>query len=322
MQPRVVTVGPLAAAAANNVALVQAPRAAGALALNGSASNAVANNIALSQTVAGASALVLNGSLSRGVPAVAWLSNSRSPQNIYITSAGNDSGITFNVVGLDICNVVMKESLQGANVGVVASTKKYFRILSIASSGSTAAAVTAGTNGIAALDQPRKIIFTSSGNDSALTITLVGTDFAGDLIMETLAAGAAAAVQSSLDYKTVSQILVSGATAGTIEVGTNGVACSQWLFLDTWALGSLSGQCVVSGTVNYTVEATNDDPDSFANPVAAPLVTWDDDYAGLNGAQASAQFGLQNPPQWIRVKLNSGTGSVRMTIIQHGSVTY
>jgi hypothetical protein len=45
MQPRVVTVGPLAAASATNIALAQSPGAAGALALNGAVGSFSANNI-------------------------------------------------------------------------------------------------------------------------------------------------------------------------------------------------------------------------------------------------------------------------------------
>lgn len=322
MQPRVIQVGPLAAASVLRAALAQAPRAAGALALNGAGSTAVANSIALSQSISGASAVLLNGALASGSPAVAWLPN--PPSGIYITSAGNDSGITFTVRGLDINSVSQSEVLTGANVGVVASTKAYSRITSIATSASTAAAVTVGTNGVATMDTARRIVFSSSGNDSGLSITISGTNWGGTPISEVVTGASGTSAVTQLDYLTVTQVLVSGATAGTISVGTNGVAGSQWLNLDGWALGSAAGQCVVSGTVNYTVQTTNDDPDSYANPVNDDLVTWDSNYAGVINATASTQFALNNPPAWVRLLLNSETGAgfVRLTVIQHGSVTY
>lgn len=217
MQPRVVTVGPLAAASANNIALSQSPAGAGNLTLNGS-------------TVSG---------------------------------------------------------------------------------------------GVATLDVPRQVIFTSSGNDSARTLTVTGTDWSGTTQTETLAGGNGATLATTaLAYLTITKVSISGATAGTITAGTNGVGISPWINLDPWALGSVSGQCVPVGTANFTVQVSNDDPNSYGNPVLPSLMAWDSTAAGVTGASAEVQFGLSYAPAWMRVILNSGSGSVRMTLIQHGAVPY
>lgn len=317
MQPRITTVGPLASASATKIALAQSPGAAGALALNGAAGSFTANNICTSQTTSGAAFLNINGVLA--VDGVAWIPN--PPGSVYITSAGNDSSITFTVVGLDINSVSQTEILTGTDASVVACTKLYSRILSIETSGATSGSgVTVGSFAAVELDTARQVIFTSSGNDGGLTITISGTDWAGTPISETVTGGDAAAASTVLDYLTVSQVLVSGATAGTIEVGTSSIAGSPWINLDAWAHGAISGQCAVSGTVNYTVEITNDDPDSIQNPISRSAVTWDSTYVNLSAKTAEEYFGLAVAPAWMRVLLNSGSGSVRMSVIQTGAI--
>jgi hypothetical protein len=87
-------------------------------------------------------------------------------------------------------------------------------------------------------------------------------------------------------------------------------------------MGAVSGQCAASGTVNFTVQVSNDDPNSYANPTASNLMTWDSNMAGVIAATASTVFDLTPAPLWARVLLNSetGTGSVRMTLAQMSAV--
>lgn len=105
-----------------------------------SAATVNANGIALSQTLGGAGALTLNGSL-----AAAGIATLPAQQPITLTSAGNDSGITFAISGTDYGGSPVSEVLTGANAGVATSALQYSRITSIVASGATAAAVTAGT---------------------------------------------------------------------------------------------------------------------------------------------------------------------------------
>lgn len=334
MQPRVVTAGPVAAATATKIALSQTAPAAGYLALNGAAGAATANNICLSQSGTTATALLLNGALAQtrytppanGFPAttIAMLPNQGGP--IYITSAGNDSGITFAIVGTVYSALtpdpVVKETITGANASVVASANSYQSIISITPSSNTASTVTVGALGFATLDTARQIIFTSAGNDSGLTFTPSGTDAAGNSISEAITGANAGIAVSALSYLTVKSIKTSGSTASTLTVGTSGVAISPWINLDPWAMGTVSGQCVVSGVANYTVQVSNDDPNSYGNPVAASAMAWDSNAAGVVNQTVSQSFGLPYAPLWMRVLLNSetGTGSVRMTVVQHNAV--
>lgn len=350
MQPRVTQAGPLAAASATNIAAAQTAAATGSLALNGSTATVSANNICLSQSGTAATPLLINGSLAVAqyvnpvngfaAPTVAYVpspygaasntsaANILSPttgRQVIITSAGNDSGITFTLRGIkDRSNIVNTEVLTGSNASVIGSANAYSEVISITPSGNTASTVTVGTSSYAVLDTARRVIFTSSGTDTGITITINGRDWSGSLISETVTGGSSGTPASTvLDYLAVLRVTVSGATAGTISVGTNGVAGSPWVNLDPWAMGTVSGQCVVNGTVNYTVQVTDDDPNSYANPVAPSAVIWDSNAAGVIGSAASTAFSLAAAPLWARVLLNSETGTtsfVRMTLAQHSSV--
>lgn len=101
-----------------------------------SAATVNANGLALSQTLGGAGPLLLNGTLNGVLPA---------QQPITITSAGNDSGITFKITGADYGGSPISETLAGGNVAAATSALQYSTITSIVASAATAAAVTAGT---------------------------------------------------------------------------------------------------------------------------------------------------------------------------------
>lgn len=327
MRPITVTVGPLAATSVNNIATSQSPAAKGFLALNGTLGTAVANSIALSQSVSGATAVIINGSTAQTLPQTgatgALVGNAAfglSPQRIYITSAGNDSGITFAVVGFGLNSTVQTETITGANAGVAVSLNRYVAVISITTSGSTASTITVGSFGSATLDKPRQVLITTG---SAISFTITGTNWAGDPISETVT-NSGASVASVLSYATV--ISIANSAAGTsITVGTNGVADSPWVRLDEWALGPTSIQANVTGTVNYTVFMTNDDPNSPTIPPLPSAMVWQSGSSPFVGATASGQGTLSAPFLWAKVTLNSetaATSSVTATFAQMGSVTY
>ena len=179
------------------------------------------------------------------------------------------------------------------------------------------------TGGVATLPQPRRVGIASAGNDSGLIWTIVGTDRAGSPISETLAGANIGTAQSVLDYLTVTSISSSGATASTVTAGTTAVASSAWIRLDDWALPQTAIQCDASGTVNYTVQSTLDDPNDYANPTAPALVSWVNSAdPGAVGATGTIQTNYAYTPRFVRTTLNSGTGSVQMNVNQAGSVPY
>ena len=310
MRPIRTVIGPLAAASANNAATAQTIPGAFRVTLNGAlTTDFVANNISLVQAVAGPGNLTITG--ARAVSGIAYF----SPASVAITSTGNDTGITFTVVGLAPDNYsAQSEVVTGSNASVVSTRAAFAQIFRITASGAAAANVSAGTNGtVATFDKPRRVILVSSGNDSARTFTLSGTDWNGASITESVAGANAGTAVSLLDYATLTSIIASGSTAGTLTVGTNGVAGSRPVFLDSYSLAPTALQVSVTGTVNYTVQQSLDDP----NEVGLINIVWlNSADAAVVAATVTAQSSYTYAPRITRIVLNSGTGTVAYTVSQ------
>lgn len=171
------------------------------------------------------------------------------------------------------------------------------------------------SGGVATLDNPRRVLITTA--DTTHTFTITGTTPTGSVLSESfLVAGGA--TSSQLDYATVISITISGAATGAVTVGTNGVASTPWVRLDEWANPPVGIQCDVTGTVNYTVQSTYDDPNSPTDPVSPSAVTWiaTNDTNAVN-ATGSVQTNFLFTPTFVRALLNSGSGSVAMKVIQY-----
>lgn len=110
----------------------------------------------------------------------------------------------------------------------------------------------------------------------------------------------------------------------TVTVGPNaaGGTSSQWVRFDTWSPSTtVAIQVDVSGTVNYTVQTTMDDPNSPQSPVPVASVAWFDSAdTAVVGATASKQSSLSVLPVFARVLMNSGNGTVKATFVQAGNV--
>lgn len=113
MQPIVISVGPLAAASANNIALAQAPTPGN---------------------------LVLNGTLVSG--GVATLD---TPRTVLITTTDNESTNKFTLQGTDWAGSPITETIVGPNNTTGASVLAYKTITKILNSGNVTANVTVGT---------------------------------------------------------------------------------------------------------------------------------------------------------------------------------
>lgn len=304
MLPMTYTVGPLATADDDGICVTQTAPGAFALAIGGALSSGYsATSIAASQARGSAGDLTLTAQAANlgGVQVV-------------VASAGNDTGITFTVKGVAPDGIsYQSETLTGSNASLVATTKLFLKVTAITASAAAAGNVSAGVSGATTLDTPRRVIITSSGNDSAKTFTLRGTDWNGRTISETVTGANAGIAQSVYDYKTVTYVAISASSAGTVKVGTNGVASSRPLILDSFANAPTSIQTDVSGTVSYTVQQSLDNPAK----VGYASMTWvDHPDTNVVAATADKQANYAYVPVATRIVLNSGTGSVKYTVIQ------
>ncbi len=328
MRPQVIQVGPLIAATATKVGLTQKAAISGTnyLVLNGAAGSFVVNSVCASQTPGGAVALTLNGTLANSATGTTVV-NLPVGSRIYITGGSDESGKTFAVVGLQYVRsapggaVLVTETMTGPNASTVSSINTYDKILSITSSAGTTGAITVGHYGKATLDTPRRILYTPAGADSGITLTFTGTDYAGTIISETLAGvDNASTTYTVLDYATITSISTSGAIASTATIGTNGIASSPWVTFDPFSgTAPTAIQATVSGTVNYTIQQTLDDPNSTSNSVARSSMTWvSHPDSAVVAATSTAQANYAYAPAYSRILLNSYTnpGFVKATYIQ------
>jgi hypothetical protein len=177
------------------------------------------------------------------------------------------------------------------------------------------------SGGVATLDAPRRVLITTTGNESAKTFVITGTNLTGNVVSESITGPNASTASSIIDYKTVTSITISATAAAALTVGTNTVASSAWVRFDEFAPPSISIQCVASGTVNYTVQQTLDDPNSPISPVQYTSVSWFSSPDGnLIAATGNIQSNYAFMPTFARILLNSGSGSVTGTFIQNGNV--
>lgn len=175
------------------------------------------------------------------------------------------------------------------------------------------------SGGAAVIGNHQFITITTS--DSTHSFTIVGATSTGALLTETVTGNGTSAT-SLLAYSKVSSITISGAATGAVTVGTSGIGTTSWVRLDEWASPPVGIQCDVVGTVNYTVQSTYDDPNSPTNPVSVSAMTWiTTNDTNAVGATGSVQTNFLFTPTYVRVLLNSGSGSVSMKVIQYNVVS-
>lgn len=107
------------------------------------------------------------------------------------------------------------------------------------------------------------------------------------------------------------------------SVGPNAAAgaTSRLMRFDEWADSPISIQAVTEGTINYSIQHSHDDPNDLINPVPLADMWWDSGLFPAAAANTSANisFGILTAPLWIRLLVNSGTGSVRVTVVQYNT---
>lgn len=180
------------------------------------------------------------------------------------------------------------------------------------------------SGGVATLDTARQVLITSGGDDSDITFTVTGTNYAGAPLTETITGSDSTTAATTQDFLTVTSVTHTGSVEGTVTVGTNTVGSTNIFYANRENNCSLFGIAVViDGTVNYTVEWTLDDPNSpytdtfptwFSPSAAVPGITPVD----LSGLSANVYGAILSPVTAIRATINSGTGTLKMIVVQDG----
>lgn len=161
----------------------------------------------------------------------------------------------------------------------------------------------------------RRVIIAYTGTDTSFTIT--GTNSTGNVITDT-AVGSAGSAQSNLDFVTVTSITPVGGGLTDVTAGTNGVGSSPWWLVNWYGKPPTNigvGVELVTGSANYTIQHTYDDPNNLLAGLTYPIPF--NDSVLVN--QTATNDGLVVVPiKALRVLINSGTGELRVRFVQAG----
>lgn len=211
--------------------------------------------------------------------------------------------------------VVLVKALTSANASCICTTQTH------SSSGVLVINGAATAGGVATLDTQRRILVTSASNDSTVLFTLVGTREGGIAISDQFIGGNATAVQSNLDFLTVTSVTNSSSLANTVTVGTNAVGSTPWKMPNyNITPFQLTIGCATSGSsTSYSAEYTYDDyVKVLVNtvPTAAPVVFT---MLSLNAVTVTKDSSFNGTPiRGWRLTVNSGLGTTTATGIQAG----
>jgi hypothetical protein len=191
--------------------------------------------------------------------------------------------------------------------------------IALAQSGTAGTALTLNgslvSGGVATLDAPRRVIITPAANESANVFTITGTDVYGRTQVEALNGVASGSAVTAHDFATVTSIVPTNNTSGTVTSGTNGTGSSIPYIVSAYANPNLIGVFVeLTGTVTFSIEKSGD----YFGP-AWDLNTntpiWFAD-SGFTSLSANTSGQVQGPLTMIRLTVTSGTGSATARFLQ------
>ena len=297
-----------------------------------------ANNISLSQSP-GAGAILLNGSTAAGGGVIATLgaitagSGGTVPgtiayQDVPLTGGAGSGAAAGSIVV--VAGAVAAVSLISGAPGTGYAAANSLGVAAGALGNVTGFAVAVGTvtGAVATLDTQRRIQITSGGTDTGITFTINGTNDSGLAISDTITGGSAGTPAiSNLDFRTVTSVTHTGSVAGTLTIGTVTAAASP-LGSTPWFIAnnllrpynaSISG--VITGTVNWCMEYTYEDPNNLPAGVSFPAPFTQTSGLGTIATPkaVTADGSINDPVTAIRFTLVSGTtGSLIGTILEAG----
>ena len=178
---------------------------------------------------------------------------------------------------------------------------------------------TLATAGVAALGAVSAPTVYGGSDEAGKTFTFTGTDYYG--VSKTSAAltgpTAGATVVSEMSFKTITQVAVSAATTGAIEIGVNGTGISRAIPMDIHQSAfNVALVLDVTDTIDVTVQHTHADP--FASDFNNYTALWlNHDTMAAKTADDDDNYAF--PVRAIRLKANSSSsGTASLSILQTG----
>lgn len=163
------------------------------------------------------------------------------------------------------------------------------------------------------LSPAQSVVIASAGNDSGINWTVKGFDYGGSPLTEVIAGGNVGNATTVNQFAIVTSISASGATASTVTAGTGTVIYSPWLILGSQRNNYTTNlrAFISAGASNFDIQATTDG--NLMNNTGG----FADDIIALQAAQtASITTPLVETYIGVRVKINSGTGTVSLRALE------
>ena len=165
---------------------------------------------------------------------------------------------------------------------------------------------------------PRYVTITSVGNDSGRTFTVTGTGPHGEPQTEDITGANAGTATGVKTFASVTSIAVDAATAAAVTAGVAQAGYSAWIPMDIYTPNQVTTvSASVSGTVNYSVEYTNEDP--FDHTFVHQVVPHPAAGGAFTSASTNQTHFTTTLMRALRYKINSGNGTVRFTITQQST---
>jgi hypothetical protein len=183
------------------------------------------------------------------------------------------------------------------------------------------------TSGVATFTYPTQVSFGSASNLSTVTFTVYGLVLNADGTQtansETVTGPNNTTVATTLTFVNVNLITVATATTFTTQrvvVGgaAVGIGTGAWWPLDIYVpnqVTTISCNILASGSANYTVQYTNEDP--FNTSITQLAVAHP--AAALAGASTSQTASTTVLMRAVRVNVASGAGQLRVTVVQQST---
>ena len=198
----------------------------------------------------------------------------------------------------------------------------------------TFASGTITSSQVATLDNPRRIQILSTNTETGAVFTVVGTDWFGLPVTETISSVTTAAVSSKYSYKTVTSVSISIASVGNISIGTTAFADSAPIAMDPWAFSSILCQIdPIGSTITTNIQVSGDDPNNanlgitgYAAPTYQNMNWVNTSVTALVAATTQVAAEITGIPVYIRAQVsNAGsntTSTVHVTFTQAGNAPY
>jgi hypothetical protein len=160
------------------------------------------------------------------------------------------------------------------------------------------------------MDYARRIGILSSGTDTGITFTIVGTDADGKAVTEVVTGADADTAESDAYFLTVSSITASGAAAANVTIGTVDEFVTNTIPVNHYASDPPTvAVAAISGTIDVTVEETYSEMEGDDTFVFLPGP------ASLTSITSDASGDMDNHITGIRLVCNSYTTGATLTMI-------